>query len=145
MLETWFEWILMFVIIPLTTAAFIISDTWRKWFKWWRIFRKGNRRTLLKNLEKPMKIVRRSFLRKLTSANRLAIFRSTRLQVFYKDVPANIYLFKLKNRNTKKRSKICLKLTIKHENDVRPSGLCNFNFEHVSLLFLVYLLLLLNK
>ena len=138
MLETWFEWILMFVIIPLTIAAFIISDTWRKWFKWWRIFKNGNHR-------RKRKIVRRSFLRKLTSANRLAIFRSTRLQVFYKDVPANIYLFKLKNRNTKKRSKICLKLTIKHENDVRPSGLCNFNFEHVSLLFLVYLLLLLNK
>ena len=32
--------------------------------------------------------------------------------------PTNIYLFKINNRNTRKRCGICLKLTIKHQNDV---------------------------
>ena len=31
---------------------------------------------------------------------------------------ANIYLFKLNNKNTRKRCGICSKLTIKHQNDV---------------------------
>ena len=30
--------------------------------------------------------------------------------------PANIYLFKVKNRNTRKRCETCSKLTIKHQN-----------------------------
>ena len=29
------------------------------------------------------------------------------------DIPANIYLFKVSDRNTRKRCEICLKLTIK--------------------------------
>ena len=32
--------------------------------------------------------------------------------------PANIYLFKVNNRNNRKRCEICLKLTIKQQNDV---------------------------
>ena len=36
-----------------------------------------------------------------------------------KPFPGNIYLFKVNNRNTKKRCEICSKLTIKkHQNDV---------------------------
>ena len=37
---------------------------------------------------------------------------------FIKLFPANLYLFKVKNKNTRKRCEICLKLTIKHQNDV---------------------------
>ena len=50
---------------------------------------------------------------------------------------ANIYLFKVSNRNTSKRCEICSKLTIKTSEVI--------NFEHVSHLFLVFLLLTLNK
>ena len=51
----------------------------------------------------------------------------------YNLYPANIYLFQVNNRNTRKRCKKCSKLTIK-----------TMNFEHISLLFLV-LLLTVNK
>ena len=32
--------------------------------------------------------------------------------------PANIYFFKVNNRNPRKRCEICSKLTLKHQNDV---------------------------
>ena len=32
--------------------------------------------------------------------------------------PANIYFFKVNNRNRRKRCEICSKLTLKHQNDV---------------------------
>ena len=32
--------------------------------------------------------------------------------------PANIYIFKVNNRNPRKRCEICSKLTLKHQNDV---------------------------
>ena len=35
------------------------------------------------------------------------------IKFIYIEVPTNIYLFKVNNRNTRKRCKICLKLTIK--------------------------------
>ena len=55
--------------------------------------------------------------------------------------PRNIYLFKVNNRNTRKRCEICLKLTIKHQNDVRHrSGVFIVNSEHISDLFLVFLI-----
>ena len=37
--------------------------------------------------------------------------------------PANIYLFNINNRNTKKRCEICSKLTIKTSNDVSDVAL----------------------
>ena len=59
------------------------------------------------------------------------------LQDFY---PANIYLFKFNSRNTRKRYEIYSKLTIKTSDDVFI-----VNFEHISHLFLVFLLLNFNK
>ena len=45
--------------------------------------------------------------------------------------PANIYFFKVNNRNPGKRCEICSKLTLKHQNDVSD----------VVLLFLLLILL----
>ena len=53
--------------------------------------------------------------------------------------PAKIYLFKVNNRNTRKRCEICSKLTIK-----TPSVFI-VKFEHISYLFLVFLLSTLNQ
>ena len=50
--------------------------------------------------------------------------------------PAGIYLLKINNRNTRTKYKICSKLTIKTINIV--------NFEHISHVVLVFLLLTLN-
>ena len=54
-------------------------------------------------------------------------------------LPAGIYLLKVDNRSNRKRYEICLKLTIK-----TPERVFIVNFEHISLLFLVFLLLTLN-
>ena len=64
----------------------------------------------------------------------------------WKVFPANIYLFKVRNRNTRKRSEICSVLTIKtpERHQLRRSGVFIVNFEHISHLFLVFLLLTLN-
>ena len=56
----------------------------------------------------------------------------------------NIYLFKVNNRNTRKRCEICSKLTIKIL-ERRHSSIFIVNFEHISHLFLVLLLLTLIK
>ena len=62
-------------------------------------------------------------------------------------IQANIYLFKFNNRNTRKRCETCSKLTIKTTEwrQWRRSGVFIVNFEHISLHFLVFLLLTLNK
>ena len=39
-------------------------------------------------------------------------------------IPANIYLFKLRNRNARKRCEICSKLTIKQQNEVNDLFWC---------------------
>ena len=63
--------------------------------------------------------------------------------------PANNYLFKVNNRNSWKRCEIqiCLKLTIKtpEQRQWRRSGVFIVNFEDISHLFLVFLLLTLSK
>ena len=51
----------------------------------------------------------------------------------YRTFPANIYFFEVNNRNIRKRCKICSKLTI---------TIFTVNFEHISRIFLVSLLLL---
>ena len=56
--------------------------------------------------------------------------------------PAGIYLFKFNNRNTGKRCGICSKLTIK--TPWSRSGAFIVNFENISQLVLVFLLLTLN-
>ena len=60
--------------------------------------------------------------------------------------PAGIYLFKVDNGNTRTRCEICSKLTIKtpERRDWRRSSVCIVNFEHISHLVLVFLLLTLN-
>ena len=61
--------------------------------------------------------------------------------------PAGIYLFKVNNRNTRTRREICSKLTIKTPEQCHwlCSGVFIVNFEHISHLVLVFLLLTLNR
>ena len=60
--------------------------------------------------------------------------------------PASIYLFNVNNRNSRKRYEICSKLTTKKSQWRRcRSGVFIINFEHISHLFLEFLLLTLNK
>ena len=61
--------------------------------------------------------------------------------------PFNIYLFKVNIRNTRKRYEICSKLTVKtlERRQWRGSGVFIVNFEHISNLFLVFLILAVNK
>ena len=61
-------------------------------------------------------------------------------------IPAGIYLLKPNNRNTRTRGEICPKLTIKipERRQWRRSGVFIVNFQHISRLLLVFLLLTLN-
>ena len=59
--------------------------------------------------------------------------------------PANIYSFKVNNRNTKMKYEICSKLTINAPECGSNSGVFILTFEHISHLFLVFLSLTLNK
>ena len=60
---------------------------------------------------------------------------------------AGIYLFKVNNRNTRTRCEICSKLTINtpERRQWRRSGVFIDNFEHISHLVLVFLLLTLSR
>ena len=60
---------------------------------------------------------------------------------------AGIYLFKVNNRSTRTMCEICSKLTLKtpERRHWRRSGVFIFNFEQISLIVLVFLLLTLNK
>ena len=58
------------------------------------------------------------------------------------------YMFKVKNRNTRKSCQICLKLTIKTPEGPHwrgPFGVFIVNFGDISHLVLVFLLLTLNR
>ena len=61
--------------------------------------------------------------------------------------PPGIYLLKVNNRNTRTRCDICLKLTIKipERRHWRRSGVLFVNFEHISHLVLIFLLLILSR
>ena len=61
--------------------------------------------------------------------------------------PVGNYMFKVNNRNTRARSEICSKLTIKipEQRHWRGSGIFTVNFEHISHLVLVFLLLTLRR
>ena len=61
--------------------------------------------------------------------------------------PADIYLFKVCNRNTIKRCDICSKLTIKtpKRRQLRYSGASIVNFGHILHIYLVFLLFILNR
>ena len=62
-------------------------------------------------------------------------------------LPANIYLFKVCNRSSRKSCEICSKSTIKtpERRHWRRFGVFIVNFEHISHLFLLLLLLTLNN
>ena len=62
-------------------------------------------------------------------------------------IPVGIHLLKFNNRNTRTRCEICSKLTIKtlERRHWYRSGVFNVNFEHISYLVLVFLLLTLSK
>ena len=62
-------------------------------------------------------------------------------------LPVGIYMFKVNNKNTRTRCEICSKLTVKttERRKWRCSGVCIVNFEHISHLVLVFLLLTLSK
>ena len=61
-------------------------------------------------------------------------------------LPAGIYLLKVNNRNVRARCEICLKLRIKtpERRHWRRYGVFILNFEHISHLALVFLLLTFN-
>ena len=61
-------------------------------------------------------------------------------------LPVGIYLLKVNNRNTRIKCEICSKLTIKapESRQWRRSDVFIANFEHISHLTLVFLLLTLN-
>ena len=62
-------------------------------------------------------------------------------------IPANIYLLKVNNRNTSKRCEICSNLSMKtsERRQLHRSGIVIVNFENISHLFVVFILLTLNK
>ena len=64
-----------------------------------------------------------------------------------KTVPVDNYKFKVNNRNTRTRCEICSKLIIKtpERRHWRHSGVFIVNFEHISHLVLVFLLLTLTR
>ena len=64
-------------------------------------------------------------------------FRSIVNDRLYQSFPANIYVLKVNNRNTRKRCEICSKLTIKipEQRHWRRSTVFTVNLEHVSHLF----------
>ena len=61
--------------------------------------------------------------------------------------PPKIYLFTVIDRKIRKNCEICSNLTIKTQERCqwRRSGVFLVNFEYISQLFLVFLLLTLNK
>ena len=61
--------------------------------------------------------------------------------------PANIHVFKINNRNTRKRCEICSELAVKtpERRNWRCSAVFIVNFEYISLLLLVFLLRTFNK
>ena len=80
------------------------------------------------------------------------IYMNTSSLVFYNEVakqtiPAGIYLLEVNNGNTRTRCEICSKLRINtpERRHWRRSGVFIVNFEHISHLALVFLLLTLNK
>ena len=60
--------------------------------------------------------------------------------------PSGNFMFKVNNRNTRTRREICSKLTMKapERRHWRRPGVFIVNFEHISHLVLVFLLLILN-
>ena len=73
----------------------------------------------------------------------LSVYSKPTVASCFGKYPVNIYLFKINNRNTRKRCQKCLKLTIKtpERRHWYHFGVFIVNFEHISHLFAVSLLL----
>ena len=67
--------------------------------------------------------------------------------MFGKMIPAGNYMFKVNNRNTRTRCEICSNLAMKTPERClwRHSGIFIVNFEHISYLILVFVLLTLGR
>ena len=66
--------------------------------------------------------------------------------VSVKHISAGNYMFKVKNKNTRTRRKVCSKFTIKTPKRYwRRSGIFIMNFEHLSHLALIFLLLTFSR
>ena len=74
----------------------------------------------------------------------LSLYSKPTVESCFGKYPVNIYLLKINNRNTRKRCQKCLKLTIKtpERRHWYRFGVFIVNFEHISHLFVVSLLLL---
>ena len=68
------------------------------------------------------------------------------LKQYLLSIPAGIYLLKVNNKNIRAMFEICSKLTIKipERRHSGRSGIFIVNFEHISHLVIVFLLLTLN-
>ena len=83
----------------------------------------------------------------LTTSNKFHSAMRLETKFGHDPCPANICLFKVNNRNTKKMSGVCSKLTIKTTERCQSgrSGIFIGNFKHISHIFLVFLLFTLNN
>ena len=74
-------------------------------------------------------------------------YTTSKIIIFEFIIPANTHLFKVNNRNNRKRCEIDSKLTVKtsERRHLHHSGVFLVNLEHMSHLFLVFLLLTLHK
>ena len=74
-------------------------------------------------------------------------YTTSKIIIFEFIIPANTHLFKVNNRNNRKRCEIDSKLTVKtsERRHLHYSGVFLVNLEHMSHLFLVFLLLTLHK
>ena len=90
---------------------------------------------------------RRGYRTKPVTCNGLICNEDKRTFIIWKRIyPAGIYLLKVNLRNTRKSCKICSKLTIKKPEQQQwcRSGVFIVNFEHISRIALVFLLLTLS-
>ena len=78
----------------------------------------------------------------------LSLFWPDEIETLFpiKDLASN-YMFKINDRNTRTRCEICSKLTVKipERRQWHRSGIFIVNFEHISHLVLVFLLLNLSR
>ena len=74
----------------------------------------------------------------MTSQELTFLIPSIQTFLMPRGIPANIYLFKFSNRDTRKKCEVCSKLTIKtpERRHGRRFGVSVVNFEHISRLML---------
>ena len=86
-----------------------------------------------------------AFIQQLVLLIYCSVINNKNVSIFSSN-PVGIYLLKVNNTNTRTRCQICSKLTIKTQERCkwRLSGVFIDNFEHISHLGLLFLLLTLN-